>query len=68
MSTTTLTRNEQVLTKPVPRATFLARTDSPRPPRQARGGRWLGARSARSTVRGIDVHARSVAMWPRTYR
>ena len=68
MSTTILTRSEQVLAKPLSRATALVRSDSPRPSRRTRRARKDGVRSTRPTARGVDVQARSVTMWPRTYR
>ena len=68
MSTTTLTRSEQVFTKPLARATALVRAQSPRPPRRSRRLGKHGVRSARSTARAVDVQVRSVAMWPRSYR
>ena len=64
MSTTTLTRSEQVLAKPVTRVRALVGTDSPKPPR--RGRRHVA--SSRPAPRALDVYVRSVTLWGRSYR
>jgi len=69
MSTTTLTRSDQTLAKPTIRTPWQEwAADAPEPPRRRRFGRKSGARPVRSDARALDVHARSVAMWPRAYR
>ena len=67
MSTTTLTRSEQVLAAPTTRVRALVHADSAKSPRRGRRGRTRPA-SRRPAPRALDVYVRSVSLWGRSYR